>query len=456
MSSSNPVPFGIRAGAGPGRPDGGVAELRKTLQTFGEKVAFGGGLGSLRMTNLSAKLLLAALLSLLVPGGFCWAADDVVATADAFRVDVRQAGAIGDGLADDGPAIRAAIRQVSAHGSGTLYFPGGSYRCARGGETGDSATINGIKFAGISNLTIEFAPGAELVMDNLNPATGAGDRGHGVFISGPAHDIKLLNVKVRWTNPPSTRSQGDGFRFFGFPAADRTLAHISLEHCSIENSPQAGAIFMGCSDVSVTDFAANHTRADGLHFNACQHVSVHGYRASANGDDGLAFVTYAPEAVPDSPSGPFSRPTVGEWSDTDSAADDILVQAGRANGVRISGALNVSISNVHVEGRETGIIVDSAKKERPIIGWSYQASQGIRITNLTAERCGIGLLVINHNVPPTDPEAWWRFDVAASDLHVAQSLVYGICLTRCAGVRLSGVDLGAKELRREGLLDYPQ
>ena len=40
--------------------------------------------------------------------------------------------------------------------------------------------------------------------------------------------------------------------------------------CSAENSPQTGAVLMGCSDIDVEDFRVTRTLADGLHFNACR------------------------------------------------------------------------------------------------------------------------------------------------------------------------------------------
>jgi len=55
-------------------------------------------------------------------------------------------GAVGDGVTDDGPAIRALIATVKAAGGGTIYFPPGNYRVRKG--TGLSASAG----LGVFNL----------------------------------------------------------------------------------------------------------------------------------------------------------------------------------------------------------------------------------------------------------------------------------------------------------------
>src|SRR5438045_3340066 len=107
------------------------------------------------------------------------------------RFDVRAFGAVGDGIADDEPALVRAAHAVAQNKSGVLYLPFGVYRCAR-----QAGAQNGIEFVGVSDVTILFDPGAVLLMDNLNPQTGAGDRGHGILVRGPCHNITLVNAAV--------------------------------------------------------------------------------------------------------------------------------------------------------------------------------------------------------------------------------------------------------------------
>jgi len=109
------------------------------------------------------------------------------------RFDIRDFGAVGDGIADDQPAITRAAQAVAKNKGGVLYFPSGTYRCAR-----QPGMQNGIEFIGVSNVAILFDPGAVLLMDNLNPQTGLGDHGHGILFRGPCHDVTLSNVTVKW------------------------------------------------------------------------------------------------------------------------------------------------------------------------------------------------------------------------------------------------------------------
>ena len=116
------------------------------------------------------------------------------------RFDVRAFGAVGDGIADDQPAITLAAEALARNKGGVLYLPAGTYRCAR-----QPSMRNGIEFIGVSNVAILFDPGAVLLMDNLNPQTGVGDYGHGILFRGPCRNITITNGAVKWAKKPSAR-----------------------------------------------------------------------------------------------------------------------------------------------------------------------------------------------------------------------------------------------------------
>ena len=50
--------------------------------------------------------------------------------------NVRSYGAVGNGMADDAPAVRSAITAAAAVRGATLYFPAGTYRLASVASTG--------------------------------------------------------------------------------------------------------------------------------------------------------------------------------------------------------------------------------------------------------------------------------------------------------------------------------
>jgi hypothetical protein len=362
------------------------------------------------------------------------------------RFDVRAFGAAGDGVTDDQPAIIQAMKAVAKNKGGVLYFPHGVYRCAR-----QKGAQNGIEFSGVSNVTILFDPGAVLLMDNLNPKNGHGDAGHGVVIKGPCHDITLQNVAVKWATRPSARTMGDGFRFEGFPDDDRCISNIRMIQCSAENSPQTGAVLMGCSDIDVENFRVTRTYADGLHFNACRHIHVNGETALETGDDALSFMTYEDDkAVNSYTGGPgsFAYAGYGEWNSNGSTATNIYAKGGTANGVRFGGAVNVALSNVVVEGKLRAVISDCGKKDPPHASWSWLANRQITINNVVAINCTTGFYALNYNnAPMTGDDKWWRFDIQLSNLTAKDCKDDSIYIAGVAGVTVRGVRAENQKIR---------
>jgi hypothetical protein len=380
-----------------------------------------------------------ALLSLMLTGR-------LFATENApQRFDVRAFGAVGDGIADDQPALVRAAQALAQNKGGVLYVPSGVYRCGR-----QAGMQNGIEFAGVSGVTILFDPGAVLVMDNLNPQNGQGDHGHGIVFRGPCKDIAVINAAVKWAKKPSARSMGDAYRFEGFPADDRCISNIRLLQCSAEFSPQVGAVFMGCSDIYVENFRVIRTFADGLHFNACRRAHVSGVTGIETGDDTLSFVTYQDDNAVNAYSGgpgSYARADFGEWNCTDSTATKIYAKGGTANGVRLAGAMNVALSDVTVEGKLRAVMSDCGKKEGNKHSWSWLASRGITISNVVGIACTSGFYVANFNQPMTVDDKWWRFEIQLSNLSARDCKDDSVLIANAAGVAVRGVKAENKGIR---------
>lgn len=361
------------------------------------------------------------------------------------RFDVRSFGAVGDGAADDQPAITKAADALARNKSGVLYFPCGVYRCAR-----QPKMQNGVEFVGVSNVTILFDPGAVLLMDNLDLKTGHGDRGHGILFRGPCKNVALVNVAVKWSKRPTIRTMGDAFRFEGFPSDDRCISNVRMSHCSAEFSPQTGAVIMGCSDVEVDDFRVTRTWADGLHFNACRRVQVNGVTGIETGDDTLSFVTYQDDKATDAYTGgpgSYARADFGEWNSNGSTATNITARGGGANGVRLAGATNVALSNIVVQGKLRAVISDCGKKEAGKHSWSWLASRGITISNVVATDCSTAFYVANFNQPLTADDKWWRFDIQLSNLTAKDCKADSLLISNAAGVSVRGARAENKKIR---------
>ena len=207
------------------------------------------------------------------------------------RINVKSDfGAVGNGTTNDTAAIQAAVASMT-NGS-ILYFPKGDYRIA---TAGTAITISGSR-----GLPSCLSLGARLLMDNLD-GSGHGT-GHGILIKGLSDQVILQNVIVKWATVPSTRSFGDGIQLLGYPSdsapavgwtgSTGQISRVTMTNCSVVDGPNGGAVFLGCSDVTVLGFSAINTKADALHFNACRRTTTNGLHAVDNGDDGLAFVTY--------------------------------------------------------------------------------------------------------------------------------------------------------------------
>lgn len=360
--------------------------------------------------------------ALLIGAPIALAAAACVPATPGSIVNVQDHGATGNGRDDDSDAIRAAVARMKP--GDTLRFPAGTYRFAMRNPPEDAA----VALTGLSDVSIEFDPGAELLMDNLDPATGHGTS-HGILLRGPASRVSLRNVRVRWAAPPSARSHGDGIRIVGYPAKDGEtvdpsvpsgrLTFVALTGCEVTSSPQAGVIMMGVSDIVIAGLRLRDTLADGLHFNACRQGKVTDLEVSNAGDDALALVTYYADSFRFDPQAEtFAFPDLNDWSNTDLTVDNVRVRDGQANGVRLAGAHRVTLSNVTVRGHMSGsgLMVDSAAPGVDA-GWWYVASKHIRLQQILVEDCAIGLQVLARPSSAVD-DRFTGFLVDGSDIDI--------------------------------------
>ncbi|MET0901345.1 MAG: glycosyl hydrolase family 28-related protein, partial [Mycobacterium sp.] len=366
-------------------------------------------------------------------------------------VNVKDHGAVGDGITDDSAAIKAAEAALTS--GDTLYFPEGDYRFAQRNPAGEAA----IELSGLSNVTVEFAEGARLIMDNLD-VNGHGTS-HGIRIEGAASHVTILNATIEWTTAPSTRSFGDGISVLGWASdsppplawtgSTGTVEFVSIIDSRVVNAPQAGAVIMGASDVTVTNFTAIGTKADGLHFNANRRVTVDGLIATNTGDDGLAFVTYYDATQPwtyGPTDGPFNQSGVGEWNNGGSVASHITVTGGRANGVRVQGGYDITITDVTVTDKWYGIQVNSAISTGPG-DWTSLASRDVHISDVTIEDVQTGIVLATNNIDGTEGSQWWDFSgVTISDVTIRGATNWSVAVetpatttSKYAGITLQNI-----------------
>ena len=329
------------------------------------------------------------------PGVHC---DGPEPAAQVFKVtDYRETGDL-----DWYMPIQRAIRAAGAVTGAVVCFPRGTYEVEAYFRVGDlryrqtlpDGTLQprraAIELTGHSDMEIRFAEGAVLEMVNVradgsyrtNPRLNAqiSDNAdkiasiHGVLINEGASRITLNQVKIRWSRTAEARHAGDGVRIIGSHVKDRAVKQITLRHLGISGAPQTGVVAMGVHGLSAEDTFIRNTRADGFHNNA-GHGGTRINRLSVIwdekdegewfGDDALAFVTYYDPMNPVAPgSGPFTSPDHTTRNNQDSVVDNLYVQGGRGNGIRFSGASDVTVTNAVLVDRDNGIAFTSTMTTR--------------------------------------------------------------------------------------------
>lgn len=137
---------------------------------------------------------------------------------DGAFVNVQDFGAVGDGVANDTPAIQAAINYAQSNGSRTVYFPAGTYSTNASLEVTDDIRIEGesLRSTMISSTSSDYIIHADLGDPNTSGVgnyygfsisnislEGSGFNGgtqYGIWIRGAAYGNEIKNVRVGKTS----------------------------------------------------------------------------------------------------------------------------------------------------------------------------------------------------------------------------------------------------------------
>lgn len=362
----------------------------------------------------------------------------------SLKRSIRTFGAIGNG-ADDTVAINAAEVWLA---TSTINRPLTLLIDTPVRYT-QSNKLGAITLIGVSGWTIEWQGSGCLLMDNL--VAGLGTSG-GVFGSGPARDITLVNPYIEWVTRPTTRSTGDGYMFKGYPSDENCISNVRvLGRSRIVNAPQTSGIFLGCKDPFVQSHQGVGSWADNLHFNACQRpVVLHNYGVSP-GDDVMALVTYY---HPTDVGGggvnwqisrtPYNQPTLGEWNNTDCFVSGITADSAQTNTLRLAGVNGGTIGPIKCDGTTRGMICDAGLADGVQYKWSYLASRKVRVESITESGGTIGAFfeVFNPTLVAADsnPTSFTDFDVSVGPLTSRNASAYGARVNGANGVVFDSID----------------
>src|SRR5262249_17267701 len=103
--------------------------------------------------------------------------------------------------------------------------------------------------------------------------------------------------------------------------------------------------------------------------------------------------------------------------------------------------------NLVVEGKLRAVISDCGKKEGNKHSWSWLASRGITISDVSAIECTSGLYVSNFNQPMTEDDKWWRFDIQVSNFNAKNCKDDGLLIADAAGVKVNGFTAENRKIR---------
>lgn len=227
-------------------------------------------------------------------------------------VNVRDWGAVGDGVANDTAAINACLAHVAANG-GTMFFPAGTYNIVPPIQllsadmpfviAGESRRLSKIVRATTSPESIFNISGVDdfeirdLWLDYNNdgyPSSNTAVAGHGIAISN-GNNIRVANIFMEnWVN--------SGIIIFHYPGSPAPSAaqeqNNVVENCYLDGKGAAnnGILFVDqyrsyMRDCTVVDLGTSSTPQSALQFkNRCYRCEIHDCIAE-NARHGVAMGT---------------------------------------------------------------------------------------------------------------------------------------------------------------------
>jgi polygalacturonase len=264
--------------------------------------------------------------------------------------NVKDFGAVGDGIALDTRALQKAFDQCSEHG-GTVIVPAGVY-------------VTGV-LALHSNMELRLEAGA-VIKGSADLKDYAFDgRRVGMFYSANIHDVTICGQGVIDGNGnsfcfPGRAKQMDeyGYRFTRqkelFRHVDQGLGDGPV--VPFDKRPYQMIIFSNCKDITVKDITLRDSPFWTLHFADCESVNVHHLRIDNNlmvpNNDGIDFTDCSYVTV----------------SDCDiRCGDDALVFTGYSYHHDLPGfqelkkvSRNITVSNCTLVSRSSGIRIGGA------------------------------------------------------------------------------------------------
>jgi polygalacturonase len=301
-------------------------------------------------------------------------ASTLAAAAPAVSYDVRVFGAVGDGSANDAPAINAAIDAASKAGGGTVDFPAGTYL------SGSIHLKSDISLHLGSGSTIVASPDAAAYDtpevnawgDVLHYQDGGHSHWHDSLIWGEG----LTNISITGTGRIFGKGLSRGWstetpvQSIGNKAiALRNCRNVVFRDFTIQHGGWFGILATGVDNFTIDGLKID-TNRDGMDIDCCHNVRISNCSVNSPWDDGICLK---------------SSYGLGEFRSTE----------------------NVTISDCLVSGYDEGTLLDGTRRHTAVenptptgrIKFGTESNGGykaITITNCVFECCrGLALETVD-------------------------------------------------------------
>ncbi len=149
-----------------------------------------------------------------------------------FRVfNVKDYGAIGDGVADDLAEVQAAIDAANAAGGGDVFFPTGTYLLSNSIVPKSNVTLRGVKYSSILKMSLNNGRTIYLVTGNLTNFTL-----DSITFAGSVNEFPTTPKRTRTTSGNGAETavyisgNGDPFQ-----VGAGNVSNFTMKDCKVEN-----------------------------------------------------------------------------------------------------------------------------------------------------------------------------------------------------------------------------
>ncbi|MCW5735494.1 MAG: hypothetical protein KIS73_15275 [Enhydrobacter sp.] len=366
--------------------------------------------------------------------------------------DIVQYGAMGDGVADDYPAITAAYDALVAAGGGELWFPPDRRYRVR------SSGVHGLHLVRQRDVTIRMGERSSLVMDNMVDGLAVS---HGIFVEGPAANIALIGVNVRYATLSAARQgwapiyflganvgRGDGGArphgwYRGNPDGTEAwpeieagaVRNVRLENVTVENSPSVGIGIVGVDGIRLADVTVRRTWADGLYHLYFRSSLIKGFRGIEIGDDAISMASYESDLGRADVGLPFH----GEGSSVtnvviDGRGPDRELPCGS---IVLLGVRDVTVTGFFIVDRFRGLRFEPGTQrtlDHPTLNLNFLASRNVVIRDGEIRDTVQAISLVAKECNLATPRKWWEHDVTIANV----TLRGGSAPFDCWGTGVSG------------------